>query len=146
MPNTVESQLNASAVGHLHVRKNEHANGGGTRASVAPFWRRLTQVLGTVVLLSVTGCAGMQEGSTTRTAGEAFDDTYIIGAINKALLSDPELSFMDINVDVNRGVVVLNGNTTTADAEQKVVALARAIRGVKDVKSRLIILPGTPNP
>ncbi len=128
------------------ARANGRVNRQRMRPATTPFWRRLTQVLGTVVLLSVAGCAGMQDGSSARTAGEVFDDTYISGAINKALLSDAELSFMDINVDVNRGVVILNGNATTTAAEQKVVALARSIRGVKEVKSRLIILPGTPNP
>ncbi len=131
-------------------RPNACANGRAVsqhiRAIRTPFWRRLTQVLYTIALLSLAGCAGMQEGSTARTAGEVVDDTYISGAINKALLSDAELSFMDINVDVNRGVVILNGNATSTAAEQKIVALARAIRGVKEVKSRLIILPGTPNP
>ena len=114
--------------------------------TVAARCRQVTIALGAVALLAVTGCAGMQEGSTARTAGEVFDDTYISGAINKALLSDAELSFLDVNVDVHRGVVTLNGNATTAAAEQKLVALAKSIRGVQDVKSRLIILPGTPNP
>ena len=114
--------------------------------TVAARCRQLTIALGAVALLAMTGCAGMQAGSTARTAGEVFDDTYISGAINKALLSDAELSFLDINVDVHRGVVTLNGNATTAAAEQKLVVLAKSIRGVQDVKSRLIILPGTPNP
>ena len=123
--------------------------GGGPAGTVGRrrSWRRFNVAFGTALLLvGLNGCAGMQEGSTARTAGEVVDDSYISAAINRALLADAELSFLDINVDVNRGVVILQGNVTTAAAEQKLTALARTIRGVRMVKSRLILVPGTPNP
>ena len=88
----------------------------------------------------------MYEGSTQRTVGETIDDGYITTTINRALLSDPELSFLEIDVDVRLGVVVLNGAVPTRAAESKLVGLAKGVRGVKEVQSRLVIVPGTPDP
>lgn len=106
---------------------------------------------GLVLLLSVLvsvaplgGCRGMQEGSPNRSIGELVDDTYITSAINRALLADPELSFLEIDIDVHRGAVVLNGRVPSFDAERKLVELARGVRGVTGVQSRLVMLPGTP--
>ena len=91
-------------------------------------------------------CQGMYEGSERRTVGETVDDGYVNAAINRALLADPELSFLEIDVDVRLGVVVLQGAVPSREAEAKLVALAKGVRGVREVQSRLVIVPGTPDP
>ncbi len=123
-------------------------------APVAPASRcRGTHPAGAATLLLVIlclpllgACQGMQEGSNQRTVGETVDDSYINAAVNRTLLSDPELSFLEIDVDVRLGVVVLQGAVPSRDAERRLVALAQGVRGVREVQSRLVIVPGTPDP
>jgi osmotically-inducible protein OsmY len=49
-------------------------------------------------------------------------------------------------VDVRLGVVVLQGAVPSREAEAKLVTLAKGVRGVREVQSRLVIVPGTPDP
>jgi hyperosmotically inducible protein len=101
----------------------------------------------TVLAMPLLGaCQGMYEGSERRTVGETVDDSYVNAAINRALLADAELSFLEIDVDVRLGVVVLQGAVPSREAEAKLVAVAKGVRGVREVQSRLVIVPGTPDP
>lgn len=102
----------------------------------------LIKSMGSLVLaLVLMGCAGFQEGSSRRTAGEIIDDTLITSSINTKLLRDDKLSVFDIDVDSRSGAVVLFGNVKTAEEEQHAVELARTVKGVRSVESRLVIVP-----
>ena len=100
-------------------------------------YRRPTLALLLAVLilpLLVTACG--------KTVGETIDDATITTRVKTALLNDPEVGGLRIDVDTALGVVTLSGVAKTRAEEQKAVALARRIPGVKDVRSTLTINPG----
>ena len=88
-----------------------------------------------VLLLALSGCASL----TGRTAGEIIDDSSITTAINVEIVKSPELKYLKINVDTFRGHVTLTGAVPSKSAEQKLIEIANGVRGVKSVKSNLII-------
>ena len=68
---------------------------------------------------------------------QTIDDATITAAVTTALLNDPQIGAMKIDVDTANGVVTLSGIVASqADAEHA-MALARRAPGVKDVKSAL---------
>jgi len=90
-----------------------------------------------LILLSalVFSCASV----TGRTAGEIVDDSSITTEINYQIVKDPELSYLKINVDTFRGHVTLTGVVPSKEAERRLIKLAEGVRGVKSVKSNLMI-------
>ena len=97
-----------------------------------------------LIFAGLCGCRGLHEGATERSIGEIADDTMIVSTVNTHALRAPSLSFFDISVESHRGVVILYGNVTTAAAEKDLVEFARGVKGVKDVQSRLIVIPAVP--
>ena len=67
----------------------------------------------------------------------AYDDTTITTRVKTALLNDPEVGALKIDVNTAQGVVTLSGTARSKAEEQKAIQLARGIQGVKDVKSNL---------
>lgn len=84
----------------------------------------------------ITGCA-----SSGRTAGEVIDDAVIVSNINKKIIGDPDLSYWKINVDSSQGNVVLTGRVKTQAAADKAISYANSTKGVKSVKSGLLVQP-----
>jgi len=66
-----------------------------------------------------------------------MDDASISTRVKTALLNEPNVDAVHIDVDTASGVVTLTGTVKSADDEQHAVAVARRIGGVKDVKSQL---------
>ena len=58
-----------------------------------------------------------------------------------ALLNDPQVGGMKIDVDTTKGVVTMSGIVKSRAEEQRAVQLARGVPGVKDVKSTLQVKP-----
>ena len=83
--------------------------------------------------LATVGCG--------KTIGEAIDDTTITTRVKTAMLNDPAVGGLRIDVDTFKGVVTLSGAVKTPAERDKAVALARKVGGVTDVKSTLQILP-----
>jgi len=82
-----------------------------------------------------SGCASL----TGRTAGEIIDDSVITTEINAKIVKDPELSYFKINVNSTNGNVVLTGYVPSREAEDRLIRLAKEVRGVKLVRSELQI-------
>lgn len=76
-----------------------------------------------------------------KTVGETIDDATITTRVKTALLNDPDVGGLRIDVDTTMGVVTLNGVVKSKDEETKAIAIARKINGVKDVKSTLQVNP-----
>jgi hyperosmotically inducible protein len=76
-----------------------------------------------------------------KTVGETIDDATITTRVKTALLNDPDVGGMAIDVDTTVGVVTLSGTVKTQAEADKAMAVARRITGVKDVKSTLQINP-----
>ncbi len=87
------------------------------------------------LLVFIFSCATI----TGRTAGEIVDDSSITTAINIKIIEAPELKYLKINVDTFRGNVTLTGTVPNRRAEQRLIELSKVVKGVKSVKSNLII-------
>jgi hyperosmotically inducible protein len=77
-----------------------------------------------------------------KTVGETIDDATITTRVKTALLNDPDVGGMRIDVDTTVGVVTLSGVVKSKEEEAKAIAVARRVGGVKDVKSTLQVNPG----
>ncbi len=84
-----------------------------------------------VALASVVGCAST---ATTEGTGEYVDDAVITTKVKSAILGEPALKSLEINVETFKGVVQLSGFVNSSSAENKAVELARSVKGVKSVK------------
>jgi hyperosmotically inducible protein len=80
-----------------------------------------------------SGCASL----TGRTTGEYIDDASITTEANALIIKEPEAHYWKIDVSCTQGDVVLQGFIHSKQAEERLVAKIRKIRGVKSVKSLL---------
>jgi osmotically-inducible protein OsmY len=85
-----------------------------------------------LTLITATGCASTETHEGT---GEYMDDSLITGKINTLMFADPDLKAREINVDTYKGVVQLGGFVATRAESEKAAALARGVKGVKEVKN-----------
>jgi hypothetical protein len=65
------------------------------------------------------------------------DDLTTTTEVKIALLSDPRLGGQRLEVSTHQGVVLLSGTVRTRADELQAIALAKKIRGVRDVRSEL---------
>jgi hyperosmotically inducible protein len=79
-----------------------------------------------------------------RSIGETIDDATITARVKTALLNDPQVAGLKIDVDTTLGVVTMSGIVRTSGEEQRAIQLARGISGVKDVKSTLQVQGAQP--
>ena len=84
-----------------------------------------------------SGCASM----TGRTAGEHIDDASINTEANSIIVKDPDAQYLKIDVTSTDGNVTLQGFIHDKNAEDRIVAKIREIKGVKSVKSLLKVEP-----
>ena len=70
---------------------------------------------------------------------QSIDDATLSTQVKTALLNEPGIPFTRVDVETSQGVVTLTGAVPSKDEEQKVIALARSVKGVRDVKSALKI-------
>ena len=72
-------------------------------------------------------------------AVDAVGEAGITGKVNAALVGDPELSALKINVDTKDGVVTLNGEAPNQSAKDRAADLAKAVEGVTSVNNLLTV-------
>src|ERR671937_338176 len=89
----------------------------------------LALVLAWLLPLSFSACG--------KTVGETIDDATITARVKTALLNDPDVGAMKIDVDTTQGVVTMSGVVKNKAEESRAIELARKTPGVKDVKSTL---------
>ena len=95
-------------------------------------WKSLTLAL--VLAAPLTAGCG-------KTIGEAIDDTTITTRVKTAMLNDPQVGAMKIDVDTYKGVVTLSGRVKSETEHAQAVALARRTSGVVEVKDALQVIP-----
>ena len=76
-----------------------------------------------------------------KTAVDTMDDAMITARVKTAFINDPVVGNARIDVGTVKGVVTLSGRVPNKDDEAKAIALARAVKGVAEVKSTLQIQP-----
>ena len=76
-----------------------------------------------------------------KTVGETIDDTTTTTRVKTALLNEPNVGGMRIDVDTFKGVVTLSGRVKSQAEKDQAIAVARRINGVSEVKDALQIEP-----
>jgi hyperosmotically inducible protein len=116
-----------------------------------------------VAIVGLASVAGCEKTTTTRTdgaggttttttisatptasaalgkAGEAAIDSAITVKVKTALLADPDIKSLKIDVDTNDGVVTLNGTVPNAANASRAATVAKGVDGVKSVQNRLTV-------
>jgi hyperosmotically inducible protein len=94
-----------------------------------------------LILLVMALAAPLLLTACGKSVGETIDDATITTRVKTALLNDPEVGGLRIDVDTFKGLVTLSGAVKSAGERDKAVAIARKTPGVVDVKSTLQIVP-----
>jgi hyperosmotically inducible protein len=97
--------------------------------------RSLILSLAFIVSLSVFAAA------CGKSVGETIDDSGITAQVKTALLNDPDVPGMSIDVDTSKGLVTLSGQVKSKAQADKAIAITRRVDGVRDVKSTLQVNP-----
>ena len=72
-----------------------------------------------------------------KTVGETLDDATITTRVKTALLNDPDIGALRIDVSTTGGIVTLSGSVKSPGDVDRAVQIAHTVQGVKDVKSAL---------
>lgn len=86
------------------------------------------------------GVAGYEIAKDDRSLGTKLDDASITTGVKTKLIKDSEIHAADINVDTFEGVVTLHGNVPSGSAKRRAVKLAKSVKGVKSVRSKLVVV------
>ena len=103
------------------------------RSRKAPAWMIALLV---ILPLLVSACG--------KTVGETIDDATITTRVKTALLNDPQVAGLKIDVDTTKGIVTMSGIVRSRDEEQRAVQIARGVPGVEDVKATLQVQAAQP--
>lgn len=104
-------------------------------------------LVASLFLLPVTGVAATATATatvaeTSSTATEYVKDSVITTKVKAELASEKMWSLVDITVDTDKnGMVVLGGTTTTQKGSDKAAAIARAVKGVTNVRNDIKVVP-----
>ncbi len=74
-------------------------------------------------------------------AGDAIGDAALTGKVKSALIADPDVKALRIDVDTKNAVVTLNGTADSQAHADKAITVARQVDGVKSVENRLTVKP-----
>ena len=77
--------------------------------------------------------------SAANKAGNAIEDGAITAKVKTALLADPDVKGLMIDVDTKNGVVTLKGTADKAANKSRAVAIAKDTSGVKSVEDQLVV-------
>ncbi len=77
--------------------------------------------------------------TATTSAGAKVDDAAITTKVKAALMAEPGLRSLEINVDTRDNVVTLNGTVDSQEKKQRAMQLAQGVEGVKSVSDNLVV-------
>lgn len=98
---------------------------------------RFLRYLVCIWLLTVfMGCAATQKSEST---GEYIDDSAITTKVKAAILNEPTLKVLQINVETFKGEVQLSGFVDSEQSARKAGEVAGGVAGVKSVKNNLVV-------
>ena len=98
--------------------------------------KTLTALVAGIAIASAAACAATR---TQRTAGETIDDTVILSSVKAELMRDSSTSAHEINVEVYRGKVQLNGYVDSEREKSAATTVASRVKGVQSVQNNLAI-------
>lgn len=79
----------------------------------------------------------------TTQAAKALDDATTTALVKSALVAEPGLKALTIDVETTNGVVTLYGTTDTPENREKAVRVASKVEGVRSVQDKLVIVKGS---
>ena len=94
--------------------------------------RKIATFASILLMATALGCASTSKSEGT---GEYVDDAVITTKVKTAIFEEPTLKSAEINVETFKGVVQLSGFVTSGEAQNKAVAVAKTVGGVKSVKN-----------
>lgn len=83
--------------------------------------------------------AGDKMATSTQKAGDKVDDAAITTKVKTALMAEPGLRSLEINVDTRDNVVTLNGTVDSQEKKQRAMQIAQGVEGVKSVSDNLVV-------
>jgi osmotically-inducible protein OsmY len=96
--------------------------------------KRFSAVFIVAAMVSVLGCATQSE---PQSPGAYMGDGWVTTKVKTAILNEPSLKVLQINVETYKGVVQLSGFVDNAASRAKAVEIARSVQGVTSVKNDL---------
>ncbi|MCD6042792.1 MAG: transporter [Burkholderiales bacterium] len=93
--------------------------------------KRFSAFLIAALMVSASGCATQSE---PQSPGAYMGDTWITTKVKTAILNEPSLKVLQINVETYKGAVQLSGFVDSPASQAKAVEIARAVEGVTSVK------------
>jgi osmotically-inducible protein OsmY len=103
----------------------------------------VTVLPGCAALVVAGGAAAVMTATDRRSAGAQLDDENVENRANSAIRADAALKGVHVNVTSFNGIVLLTGETPTAEQRDKVLAAVRGITGVKRTVNELRIAPAS---
>jgi hypothetical protein len=70
------------------------------------------------------------------------DDMKLTAEVSAALVKDPDLSALRIDVDTRNGAVTLTGPAPSPAAKERATTIAQGVKGVTSVANQLMTPPG----
>ncbi len=95
-----------------------------------------------VAAVALAGACIAHAGEAKRTMGEYTDDKILHTKVWSALTSDKTADASEINLEVYKGVVQLNGFVDNEKEKAQAEAVARGVEGVKGVENNLTLKQG----
>ena len=78
-------------------------------------------------------------GEQGEKVGDAIDDAAITTKVKAAILAEPGLKVLQIDVDTKNGVTTLSGSVDSQSSIDKAKEVASAVTGVKSVENNLTV-------
>lgn len=100
--------------------------------------RSSTDTVGQKMDRTTDKMAAATENAANKTA-TAIDDTAITTKVKSAMIADPTLKALQINVDTKNGVVTLAGAVDSQAMKDKATEVTQTVSGVKSVDNNLTV-------
>lgn len=99
----------------------------------------MSLLLSTLLAAGCSSMVGTNPDGSKKTTGQVIDDATITSKVKTALLADPDISGLKINVDTAGGIVKLKGEVKSMALRKKAESIAKGVDGVKKVDNQLVI-------
>ena len=98
-----------------------------------------TTVTPSPTVTEAVGKAGAATSEAMNKAGDVVADAAVTTKVKAALLADPDVKGLQIDVDTHGGAVTLTGSSNKQVNLDRAVTVAKGVDGVKSVDSRLTV-------
>lgn len=106
-----------------------------------PLYIAMTAILSATLAMPLYAGETAKEEQADRTAGQVVDDMSIAARLKTALATDPTTDAIDIDIEVDRDQVQLNGFVDSEAERDRAGEIARNLKGVASVENNLRLQP-----